>query len=51
MRALAGQGNSAEALVVYEQMRVRLREELGAIPGPELQTLHGELLNRRGSGT
>ena len=44
MRALAAQGNGAEALLVFEALRRRLRDELGAAPGPELQALHRELL-------
>jgi len=50
MRALAAQGNAAEALLVYERLRVRLREDLGAIPGADLQALHAELLDPRPSG-
>ena len=34
MAALAAGGNVAEALRAYEDLRVRLREELGAAPGP-----------------
>jgi DNA-binding SARP family transcriptional activator len=44
MEALAAQGNRAEALVVFERLRVRLREDLGAVPGPEIQALHARLL-------
>jgi len=44
MEALAAQGNSAEALLVFERLRVRLREDLGAIPGSEIQALHSRLL-------
>ena len=47
MSALAAGGNVAEALRVYEDLRVRLREELGAVPGPEVQALHTELLTAR----
>ena len=47
MSALAAGGNVAEALRAYEDLRVRLREELGAAPGPELQALHTELLTAR----
>ena len=32
-------GNGAEALRVYEQLRQRLRDELGATPAPELREL------------
>ena len=47
MEALAAQGNTAEALLAYEQLRVRLREDLGAIPGPQVQALHSRLLGGR----
>jgi DNA-binding SARP family transcriptional activator len=48
MEVLAAEGNVAEALIAYERLRERLREELGTAPGPELQALHAELL--RGAG-
>lgn len=51
MQALAAQGNIAEALLVYERLRVRLREDLGAIPGPHVQALHKELLGARDAET
>lgn len=44
MRALAAGDNAAEALAVYEQLRVRLRDDLGASPGPSTQALHTQLL-------
>lgn len=44
MEALAGAGNAAEALRVYDELRLLLREELGASPAPELQALHQRLL-------
>jgi DNA-binding SARP family transcriptional activator/tetratricopeptide (TPR) repeat protein len=44
MEALAGSGNVAEALRAYEDLRVLLREELGATPAPEVQALHQRLL-------
>lgn len=44
MRALAAGDNDAEALGVYEQLRVRLREDLGADPGEATQALHMQLL-------
>jgi DNA-binding SARP family transcriptional activator len=44
MEALAAAGNAAEALRVYDDLRVRLRDGLGAAPAPALQALHGRLL-------
>lgn len=44
MRALAERGNAAEALRVYDGLRIVLREELGAAPGAEAQRLHRQLL-------
>ena len=44
MEAQAGQGNVAEALRTFEQVRIFLRDELGAAPSPALGTLHARLL-------
>jgi DNA-binding SARP family transcriptional activator/tetratricopeptide (TPR) repeat protein len=44
MEALAGAGNAAEALRVYDDLRVLLRDELGTAPAAELQALHQRLL-------
>ncbi|THA47722.1 BTAD domain-containing putative transcriptional regulator [Streptomyces sp. A1136] len=44
MRALSADGGQAAALVVFEEVRRRLADELGADPAPELVALHGELL-------
>lgn len=44
MRALAGQGDRAAALTVYEELRRRLREELGISPADEAQAIYHELL-------
>jgi DNA-binding SARP family transcriptional activator len=49
MGALAARGNAAEALRVYDALRVLLREELGASPGAETQALHRRLLAPAGS--
>jgi DNA-binding SARP family transcriptional activator len=45
MAALEAQGNVAEALVVYEALRQRLRSELGVSPAEPLQTAHRRLLS------
>lgn len=44
MRALAGTGRTAEALTSYQSVRVRLADELGVDPGPELLQTYAELL-------
>jgi DNA-binding SARP family transcriptional activator len=46
MEILVARGNSAEALRVYEALRGRLRDELGATPTPELRDLQARLLRR-----
>lgn len=48
MQALACRGNSAEALLIYEQLRTMLRDELGATPSPATQELHRRLLGETG---
>ncbi|MES4906296.1 MULTISPECIES: BTAD domain-containing putative transcriptional regulator [unclassified Streptomyces] len=45
MRALFAEGGQAEALVVFEETRSHLAEELGADPSAELAALHRELLS------
>ncbi len=44
MEALARRGNVAEALRVYERLRILLREELGIAPSPAVQAVHRRLL-------
>jgi DNA-binding SARP family transcriptional activator len=44
MRALEARGNAADALVVYEQLRRLLRDDLGVAPGAATQALHKHLL-------
>ncbi|GAA2796811.1 BTAD domain-containing putative transcriptional regulator [Kitasatospora paracochleata] len=45
MRALFAEGGQAEALVVFEETRRHLAEEIGADPSAELSALHRELLS------
>ncbi len=44
MEALDREGNTAEALLVYERLRGKLRDELGITPSPPTQELHRRLL-------
>lgn len=44
MEALERRGNAAEALLVYERLRILLRDELGTAPGGDLQAIHRRLL-------
>jgi DNA-binding SARP family transcriptional activator len=44
MRVHAASGNQAESLLVYETLRRRLRDDLGAAPSGETQALHAALL-------
>ncbi|HEX2086068.1 MAG TPA: BTAD domain-containing putative transcriptional regulator, partial [Solirubrobacteraceae bacterium] len=44
MEILAAEGNVAEALRVYEDLRVLLRDELGTTPGAAVVALHERLL-------
>jgi DNA-binding SARP family transcriptional activator len=44
MRVLDRTGNRAEALLAYDELRVRLRDELGVAPSPETQEAHRLLL-------
>ena len=44
MHVLDARGNRAEALQVYERLRILLRHELGAAPSPSTQELHKTLL-------
>lgn len=49
MEALARRGNVAEALRAYERLRVLLREELGIVPGPTVQSVDRRLLGTAGN--
>lgn len=44
MEVMERRGNPAEALLVYEALRTRLRDELGVAPSAETQALHRVLL-------
>jgi pentatricopeptide repeat protein len=46
MEALERGGNVAEALRVYDRLRITLRQELGIAPGPAVQDVHRRLLSR-----
>ncbi|MFE4967281.1 BTAD domain-containing putative transcriptional regulator [Streptomyces sp. NPDC056660] len=46
IRALYGRGRQAEALRTYEDLRVRLRDELGTDPGEELRRVHEAVLQQ-----
>jgi len=46
MRALAARGDHAAAVVVYDQLRRVLRDDLGVSPSPASQHLLGRLLRR-----
>jgi DNA-binding SARP family transcriptional activator/tetratricopeptide (TPR) repeat protein len=45
MAALEAQGNGAEGMRVFEQLRALLRDELGIAPSPEAIQAHERLLN------
>jgi DNA-binding SARP family transcriptional activator len=44
MLALSAEGNTAEALLVYEELRRLLHDELGVAPSAPTQAVHRELL-------
>ena len=50
IRALCTAGRQAEALQHYASIRIHLREELGAEPGPELSGLHTAILRGEPTG-
>lgn len=45
LEVLRQRGNTAEALVAFEEFRTFLREELGSTPGAELRAIHEQLLS------
>ena len=51
MQALAGRGCVAEALRVFDDVRVLLHEDLAVAPSPELRALHSRLLIDSASAT
>ncbi|MGW8357778.1 AfsR/SARP family transcriptional regulator [Streptomyces wedmorensis] len=50
IRALREAGRPAEALAAYEEVRATLADRLGTDPGPELRSLHAELLTADAPG-
>ncbi len=46
MEALAESGNVAEALRIYDRLRLLLRDELGIAPSPAVQSVHRRLLGK-----
>jgi SARP family transcriptional regulator, regulator of embCAB operon len=46
MEALERRSNNAEALLVYDRLRVLLHHELGVAPGPAVQTIYRRLLGQ-----
>jgi DNA-binding SARP family transcriptional activator/DNA-binding XRE family transcriptional regulator len=50
MIAMAGTGQQAAALMLFDKLRRRLADELGADPGPELSEAHRRVLQQDISG-
>ena len=46
MTVLAGSGQQADALAVFEALRIRLDEQLGVRPGPRLSSVHLQVLRQ-----
>ncbi|WP_326765247.1 winged helix-turn-helix domain-containing protein [Streptomyces sp. NBC_01591] len=46
LRALRDAGRTAQALAAYDEVRTELADRLGTDPGPELRSLHAELLRQ-----
>jgi DNA-binding SARP family transcriptional activator len=51
IQALEAQGNMAEGMRVFDQLRTLLRDELGTVPSPEAIAAHQRLLNPPDPGT
>jgi DNA-binding SARP family transcriptional activator len=51
IESLERRGNVAEALRVYERLRVMLRDEFGIAPSPAVQTVHQRLLEQSSTTT
>jgi DNA-binding SARP family transcriptional activator len=51
MESLEQRGNNAEALLVYDRLRVLLRDELGIAPSPAVQSVHQRLLGEASTTT
>jgi DNA-binding SARP family transcriptional activator len=51
METLERTGNVAEALRVYDRLRIMLREELGIVPSQALQDIHRRLLGSPAAST
>ena len=51
MEALERSGNAAEALRVYDRLRIMLREELGIAPNPGVQLVYRRLLGETSTTT
>jgi DNA-binding SARP family transcriptional activator len=45
MKVMARRGNVADALRLYEQLKVLVRDELGVSPSPQTQALQVSLLS------
>jgi SARP family transcriptional regulator, regulator of embCAB operon len=51
MEALERRGNVAEALLVYDRLRVLLRDDLGVPPSPAVQAVYRRLLGEAATTT
>jgi SARP family transcriptional regulator, regulator of embCAB operon len=51
MEALEQRGNVAEALLVYDRLRVLLHAELGIAPSPSVQSVYRRLLGETAATT